>query len=283
MSADEAKKRWSRDRTDGGSAARIFAPIKTHRTFETVIERIIDAIDAEGLGADDRLPNESEMAKLLEVSRPTLRQALRILENSGVLRIKAGQAGGVFVATEMIPVDVVGQNIAHEVDHVAELIATRRMLEPIVYHLAAENASEEELDRIADTIALMHRHLGDPNMIQRADGMFHRRVAHAAGNQILLKTMSSIYRDLNPLRGALNNDAEHGLHMIDVHSRQLAAIRARDHEALERLLQETFVDLEEEFNVMTRFSVRWTPIQRPAGASPTATSPTARRKGPRDI
>ena len=258
MSTEATKRPRVKDPADGGSASRIFAPIKAHRTFETVIERIIDAIDARGLGDGDRLPNESEMAKLLEVSRPTLRQALRILENSGVLRIKAGQAGGVFVATEMIPVDLVGKNIAHEVHHVAEMITTRRMLEPIVYHLAAENASEEELDRIADTITLMGRHLGDPNMVQRADGMFHRRVAHAAGNQILLKTMSSIYRALNPLRGALNNDAEHGLHMIDVHSRQLAAIRARDHGALERLLQETFVDLEQEFNVMTRFSVRWT-------------------------
>ncbi|MBL8600015.1 MAG: FadR family transcriptional regulator [Devosia sp.] len=239
--------------------ARIFAPIKAHRTFETVIERIIEAIDSQGLSEGDRLPNESEMARLLEVSRPTLRQALRVLETSGVLKIRAGQAGGVFVASEMVPVEVLGQNIALEVHHVGELIATRRIIEPIVYHLAAENASEEELDRIADAIELMRRHLGEPNMISRADGLYHRRIAHAAGNQILLRTMTGIYRDLNPLRGALSNDREHGLHMIDVHSRQLEAIRARDHEGLERMLQETFVDLEEEFKVTSRFSVRWTP------------------------
>ena len=247
--------------------ARIFAPIKTHRTFETVIERVIDAIDSQGLSEGDRLPNESEMARLLEVSRPTLRQALRVLETSGVLKIRAGQAGGVFVANEMVPVDVLGQNIALEVHHVAELIATRRIIEPIVYHLAAE----QELDRIADAIELMRRHLGDPNMISRADGLYHRRIAHAAGNQILLRTMTAIYRDLNPLRGALSNDREHGLHMIDVHSRQLEAIRARDHEGLERMLQETFVDLEEEFKVTSRFSVRWTPRgeEAPAKVPPT--------------
>lgn len=247
-------------------SARIFAPIKTHRTFETVIERIIDAIDSQGLSEGDRLPNESEMARLLEVSRPTLRQALRVLETSGVLKIRAGQAGGVFVANEMVPVDVLGQNIALEVHHVGELIATRRIIEPIVYHLAAEHASEQELDRIADAIELMRHHLGDPNMISRADGLYHRRIAHAAGNQILLRTMTSIYRDLNPLRGALSNDREHGLHMIDVHSRQLEAIRARDHEELERMLQETFVDLEEEFKVTSRFSVRWMPREEEAPA-----------------
>lgn len=260
----EAKRR--RTKPNAETSAHIFAPIKAHRTFETVIERIVDAIDSQGLAEGDRLPNESEMARLLDVSRPTLRQALRVLETSGVLKIKAGQSGGVFVSNEMVPVDVLGRNIALEVGHAVELIATRRIIEPIVYHLAAENASEEELDRIADAIELMRRHLGDSNMISRADGLFHRRIAHAAGNQILLRTMSAIYRDLNPLRGALNNDREHGLHMIDVHSRLLDAIRARDHEALEQLLQETFVDLEEEFSVASRFGVRWLPRDEPASA-----------------
>jgi DNA-binding FadR family transcriptional regulator len=265
-----------RRRKSGEANARIFAPINAHRTFETVIERIVEAIDSQGLTEGDRLPNEREMARLLEVSRPTLRQALRILENSGVLRIKAGQAGGVFVANEMVPVDVLGRNIAREAYHAAELIATRRIVEPIVYHLAAENASEEELDRVADAIELMRRHLGEPSMISRADGMFHRRIAHAAGNQILLRTMSSIYRDLSPLRGSLSNDREHGLHMIDVHGRQLDAIRARDHEAIERLLQETFVDLEEEFKVPTRFTVRWMPLGGAAAA--TTPAPKSRRR-----
>lgn len=264
-----------RTKSSAETSAHIFAPIKAHRTFETVIERIVEAIDSQGLTEGDRLPNESEMARLLDVSRPTLRQALRVLETSGVLRIKAGQSGGVFVANEMVPFDVLGRNIAVEVSHVVELIATRRIIEPIVYHLAAENASEEELDRIADAIELMRRHLGDSNMVARADGLFHRRIAHAAGNQILLRTMSAIYRDLNPLRGALNNDREHGLHMIDVHSRQLNAIRARDHEAIEQLLQETFVDLEEEFGVASRFGVRWLPRDEPDPAN----APIPERKG----
>lgn len=241
---------------DEQTTLRIFAPIKVHRTFETIIDRIVEAIDALGLKQGDRLSSESDLARLLEVSRPTLRQALRILEASGVLKIRAGQAGGVFVASEMIPVDVLGQNIAHEVNHAAELIATRRLLEPIVYHLAADNASEEAIQRIADTIVLMEEHIDDPRMIRRADGMFHRRVAHAAGNQILLRTMTGIYRELNPLRGALNNDAVHGRHMIDVHTRLLNAMRDRDHETLQSVLEETFVDLENEFTVKSRFKTK---------------------------
>lgn len=238
------------------SPARIFPPVKVYRIFEAVIDRITDAIDAQGLKAGDRLPNESELSKLMQVSRPTLRQALRVLETSGVLKIRAGQSGGVFVASEMVPVDVLGRNNQHEVDHAAELIATRRLLEPIVYHLAADNASEDAIERIADTIKLMEKHISDPRMIQRADGMFHRRVAHAAGNPILLRTMDSIYRELNPLRGALSTDAVHGGHLVDVYSRLLNAIRTRDHDTIEKALEETFVALEVEFNVRSRFATR---------------------------
>ena len=248
---------WTETTTGFSVSYRMFAPIRVHRTFETIIERIVDAIDALGLAEGERLPNERDMARLLDVSRPTLRQALRILETSGVLRVKPGQAGGIFVASEMVPVDVLGRNIALEVGSIAELIATRRLVEPIVYHLAAENASPLELDRVAETIRLMHKHRNSPSMTQRADGMFHRRIAHAAHNQILLRTMISIYRDLDPLRGSLSHNAPSALHMIDVHTRQLDAVRRRDHARLDVLLGETFADLEAEFQVHNRLTARW--------------------------
>ncbi|TNM63558.1 FadR/GntR family transcriptional regulator [Aliirhizobium smilacinae] len=244
-------------RLEDNSPTRMFAPIRVHRTFEAVVERIVDAIDAQGLRQGDRLPNESEMAKMLEISRPTLRQAFRILENSGVLQIKAGQSGGVFVAADIIPFDVVGKNIASEVMHIEEVISSRRLLEPLVYHLAAENATEQQFAQIQETIELVRHHRHDPRIVQQADGMFHRRVAHACGNQMLLSTMTTIYRQLAPLRGALRRDADRADHIIDVHTRQLEAMRRKDHAGLESILDETFIDLEEEYGVKRKFSIRW--------------------------
>ena len=248
-------------------ASLIFSPIKSRRTFETVIEKIIDAIDARGLSDGARLPNEGEMADMLGVSRPTLRQALRILEVSGVLTIKAGQAGGVFVTSGILPLSVIEQNISQEVSHVNELIATRRLLEPIVVHLAAENGTEEEFDSIASTIVLMEEHIKNPKMVLRADGMFHRRIAHAAGNEIMLRAISDVYRQLIPLRDALHNtDVEGARHMIEVHRSQLDAIRSRDHERLDLVLQESFVDLEVEFDVKTHYGLRWVAVEDRTGS-----------------
>jgi GntR family transcriptional repressor for pyruvate dehydrogenase complex len=222
-------------------------PIRSHRTFEIVIDRVVDAIDAYGLGEGDQLPNEGEMAEMLGVSRPTVRQALRVLEISGVLRMKKGQAGGVFVTSGVIPLNVLERNIAQEATHVGQLLQARRLIEPIVVHLAAENATEAELERIEETIELMRTHARDPAMVARADGMFHRRVLHAAGNEVLLKIVSDIYRQMIPLRGAIINDEQHALHAIDVHREQLEALRAKDHDRLDRALRESRADYEAEF------------------------------------
>ncbi len=249
----------SATRTFQNDSSGAFRPIKVHRTFQTIIERIVDAIESEGLAKGDRLPNERVMADMLEVSRPTLRQALRLLENSGVLSIRPGQSGGIFVASEMVPTDVLGQKIAHEAGQIRELIIARRMIEPIVYHMAAANGSPQELDRIADAIALMEKHIHLPHMVLEADGLFHRRIALATGNQVLRRTMNGIHRELNPLRGALSQTADRGRHMIDVHTRQLKAIRAKNHVLIDKLLQETLVDLEVEFNVSLPFRMRCEP------------------------
>ncbi|GGM14541.1 FadR/GntR family transcriptional regulator [Nakamurella endophytica] len=243
-----------------------FDEIKAHRTFESVIEQITDQIDANGLGAGSRLPHESVMAEKMSVSRPTVRQALKILQASGVLEIRAGKSGGVFVASDMIPVNLLAQNIAHEVDHVSELVATRRLVEPIVVHLAAENASADELDRIEATIGMMGRHADNPVMVERADGMFHRRIAHAAGNKILLRTISNIYKQLIPMRHSLSYEVGDAERMIAVHGRQMDALRARDHVRLDEVLGDSFVTMEEELGVQVHHSLRWVTERGPTGS-----------------
>ena len=233
----------------------VLRPISVHRTFQTIVERIVDAIDEHGLTVGDRLPYERDLAEMLAVSRSTLRQALRVLESSGVVTIRPGNSGGIFVASEMVPMDVLGQKIAHETGQIAELVTTRRLIEPVVYHLTAENASEAEFDRIAEAIALMGKHKHAPQMVLRADGLYHRRIVLATGNQSLRRIMNGIYRDLYPLRSALGQSAERAEHMMDVHNRQLDAMRRRDHELLDRILDETFVDLEQEFAVTLPFNM----------------------------
>ncbi len=233
----------------------VFKPISVHRTFQTIIEHIVEAIDEQGVSAGDRLPKERDLAEMLGVSRSTLRQALRVLEGAGVLSIRPGNSGGIFIASEMVPSEVLGQQIAHEAGQITELVTARRLIEPVVYHLTAENASEREFEWIEEAVSLMGKYKHAPQMVLRADSVYHRRIAYATGNQTVRRAINGIYRDLYPLRSALGLTAENAEHMMDVHTRQLDAMRQKDHALLDKCLDETFIDLELEFDVKLSFSM----------------------------
>ena len=67
-------------------------PVRTSRTFEAAIENLLEGIERATLHLDDRLPTEEQLAGQLGISKPTLRQALRVLERSGLLRVRAAGA-----------------------------------------------------------------------------------------------------------------------------------------------------------------------------------------------
>jgi len=137
----------------------------------------------------DRLPSERELAALMRISRPTLREAVKVLAEAGVLAVRRGQSGGIFVASELIPRDLLrsrqairvsevagvlevrrGQSggifVASElvprdllrsrqairVSEVAGVLEARRLLEPRVAQLAAVHASEEDFAAMAALI-----------------------------------------------------------------------------------------------------------------------------------
>lgn len=232
-------------------------PVKASRMFTAIIEAVIDIIDAQGLKAGNRLPNEGQLTQMLSVSRPTLRQALRVLESAQIISVRKGQHGGIFVETDMIPIGPLAEHMAHEFDSIESLLLTRRLLEPIVVHLAAEFATPAELDRIQYTIDRMDHYRNSAEMVTRADYMYHRRVAMASHNETLRRTMNRLHQSLLPLFHALGVRIDDVDRVISVHSSQLTAMRAKDHTLLDILLRETLADLERDAGLDFPYGVRW--------------------------
>jgi DNA-binding transcriptional regulator YhcF (GntR family) len=75
----------------------VFSKVRQNRMFEDVIQHVEDAIVRGNLKPGDRLPAERELQKMLDVSRGTLRESLRVLEQKGLIEIKTGAKGGIFV------------------------------------------------------------------------------------------------------------------------------------------------------------------------------------------
>jgi GntR family transcriptional regulator, transcriptional repressor for pyruvate dehydrogenase complex len=222
-------------------------PVEATRTFETAINHIVEAVDGAHLRNGDRLPNEGELAEALGISKPTLRQALRVLKRAEMVEVRRGAGGGIFLTADLIPVELISEYVAVEEHQVVDLLMARRVLETGVTNLAAERANDDDFAAIERTNRLLEQHIGDRPLVMRADAAFHRAVSRASHSRALQASMRLLSREIEPVRDAYRGGEEYDGLTLNVHSRQLDAMRRRDHAALSELLDLHFSMLEECF------------------------------------
>jgi DNA-binding FadR family transcriptional regulator len=222
-------------------------PLRATRTFEGAIERIVEGIERARLRRGDRLPTERDLAVQLGISRPTLRQALLVLERSGLLDVRLGKGGGIFVASDLVPFDAISSAVAMEEHSAVDVLRARRVLESAVIGYAAQTATEDDYREIERTIDLLAAHLGDRPSVMRADAMFHRAVARASHNGALQGALRVVERGLAPLRDAYSGGVATDEQTLDVHRRQAHAMRRRSGRALDRVVDEHFRMLEQAY------------------------------------
>lgn len=167
----------------GGSALR--APIGRKAVSELVVQRILDLIKNGQLTPGEKLPSERDLVGILDVSRPTIREALRALSILGVLEIRHG--GGVFVssleASELLnPLDFF---VSLNAQNMGELFDARVEYEPMIAALAAEMISDTDLNYLQE---LLDAQLADPDkadLFHDTDVEFHKTILEASGNVFL--------------------------------------------------------------------------------------------------
>src|SRR5690242_8282860 len=152
-------------------------------------------VEREGLKPGDRIGTEQELAAQFGVSRPTLREGLRLLASTHLIRSSQGRGGGIFVAST--PNEGIGRNIS---DSIATMIATesvsfcelleaRIVLEVPIAGLAAAAATEQTADTLDDFIARASKAEPGDKAFNSADTSFHETLAKATGNDLLMAFM----------------------------------------------------------------------------------------------
>ncbi len=222
-------------------------PVRTSRTFEAAVENLLEGIERSRLRLDDRLPTEEQLAGQLGISKPTLRQALRVLERSGLLRVRAGKGGGIFMASDVVPVDAISHNVAVEAEDAVDVLRARRVLEGAVTFMAARAATEEDYAGIERTNDLLRRNIGDRPRVMGANAMFHRAVIRASHNKTLQGAMRNFEAELAPIRDSYQGGRENDEETLAIHERQVEAMRHGDPKELAAVLDEHFRMLEQEF------------------------------------
>src|ERR1700732_1868407 len=188
-------------------------------------ERILNGELAEGVS----LPAERDLVKQTQMSRATVREALRILEVQNLVRVKAGRAGGAFVqrpTTKSMASSVIllirGRRIK-----LVDLMETREALEPFCAELAARNRTEEdltELDRANEAIADPE---ADLEQFLQANLDWHVGVAVASHNELLIGFMIALSQAI--YAGTENEDfVDSAVRVVTTKAHRAITTRIRD-------------------------------------------------------
>ncbi|HEY1276736.1 MAG TPA: FCD domain-containing protein [Thermoleophilaceae bacterium] len=230
---------------------RAFEPVATRRTFEEAVEQIADKVKSGDLHLGDRLPSERELAAQMRISRPTLREAIKVLAEAGVLEVRRGQSGGIFVASELVPRELLRSRQEIRFSEVAGVLEARRLLEPRVAQLAAVHAGEDDFASMAAMIERQRQistgedFLRNEDLFLQLDLKFHLGMARATRNSTIVQLMNSLLRRLEIARDMAMHAPLVPDWTIDIHERTLSAIRSADFVLIDEVMDEHLAQLEQ--------------------------------------
>jgi GntR family transcriptional repressor for pyruvate dehydrogenase complex len=199
----------------------LLRPLDAPPAYAAVVDRVRRAVALGALLPGDRLPPERVLAEGLQVSRVTVREALRVLQGEGLLITKRGSSGTI------VSPSVTGFDLEDDYDQkIAEVFELRLAVETMAAQLAAERGALDDisaLDSCQEALELS----SDVHTFRRADSKFHLTVARMSGNAMLRQAIedarASVFSRLDRLNFAVIYESS-----IRGHAAVIDAIKARD-------------------------------------------------------
>lgn len=203
---------------------------------EHLSQVVLELIRDQGLKAGDRLPAVTDLAGRFSVATPTMREALRRLEATGVVEIRHGS--GVYVRDNHERAVMVNPHYGKlDGQRVMELLEARQLIEPRLAQLAAQKASKAQVRHLEQLLKRAEGFLqGNDRSLHEANAAFHRAIAEIAGNSILsgvIHSLSELYSYEQLLMIELYNARSRDHHD---HRLIFEAIKSHDPEAAHRLM-----------------------------------------------
>jgi GntR family transcriptional repressor for pyruvate dehydrogenase complex len=203
-------------------------PIDRAGITELVVQRIKELLAQGELKAGSRLPPERELADMLNISRPSLRTALKALSVMGIIRAKPG--AGTYIAESLPEVFTEPMHFMTLINHTSaeELFEARRIIEAGLAELAAERASSEDIQALVKEIDGMRATIDDPENFLKHDVRFHQVMARAANNKLMSGVMDTVAQLLFHIRRQSVAQASDLDEAIDWHQKITEAIRKHE-------------------------------------------------------
>ncbi|NCC79063.1 MAG: FadR family transcriptional regulator [Clostridia bacterium] len=219
----------------------MFTPVKSTKVYEQVIEQIKYMITSGELKKGEKLPPERELVEKFQVSRTSVREALRALQIIGL--IESRQGGGNYIKDsfddnliEPLSMMFVLQNSRN-----SEILELRRVLEVETARLAAKNISDEELTRLKEIIDRM-KDLPDEKENVVLDKELHYVIAKASGNNLIMSILTAVSSLMDSFikeaREAIINKDENKSVLLEHHENMYIALKNHDEKEAGKVMKE---------------------------------------------
>jgi GntR family transcriptional repressor for pyruvate dehydrogenase complex len=225
----------------------LYKVIQTSRLYEQIVQQIEESILNGELSEGTQLPAERDLAKQFGVSRTAVREAIKALQEKGLVDAFPGRGTFVTNGTSNSLRRSLDRIIkTSETDGWTYLVEAREILEPEIAALAAVRASDQDLATMKDAVEVMDVGGRDADTFIEGDLDFHLALAEAAGNPIVLSLIDSIVGLLREQRlriSRIEGGPERGQHH---HKCILDAITRRDSQGARAAMQAHLLQVRED-------------------------------------
>jgi GntR family transcriptional repressor for pyruvate dehydrogenase complex len=172
-----------------------FEAVRKTKVYEKVAEQIQRLIRDGLLKPGDMLPPERELAETFQVSRSSLRDAIRALELMGMVEARQGEGTMVREPSADTAANPLTAVLRQQREFVSELLELRTMIEPTLAARAARHAGPQDLAELEDILRRQKEKVGRGELAIEEDSEFHYAIARASNNKVVLQVVD-VFMDL---------------------------------------------------------------------------------------
>jgi len=221
--------------------------VEKKRAYEDIVQQVLTLIENGKLKRGDQLPSERELTETFKVSRTTVREAIRTLESMKLLQCRQGNGTYVLASSGEALIQPLAAALFNANDDIRDIFYIRKIIEPHVAYLAAENATPQEIEELGRILNEQELCIGRGESVLETNSLFHNHLAGAAKNRVMERLLLALIDLLHQSREEYFTEDERNKRAqrsLEGHKKILTAIKQGDGDVALKLMLQHLEDIE---------------------------------------